>query len=271
MFSNVLEAIQGVTKNVSWVMGSSVAAAPELFQGASIDYRLVASNSDYWHYATYHSTDNDEDTTTTVPEDKPMTVAEWSQHLATSNEACLQLTSLIRNCPFSAVRWETRGVTYETWHDVSMEFVLVRDDGLYGFAQYADSHAFAEHFTKSKQCVITEDDDNVDNNGHNPHAVVFANIGQTATLVAPLPLDETGKNSYGHLANFLRQASDAQITGVWQTVALAYQDALQAQSPRPVWLSTAGTGVRWLHFRLDQRPKYYHHKPFRVQAMVPGM
>jgi len=28
-------------------------------------------------------------------------------------------------------------------------------------------------------------------------------------------------------------------------------------------LSTAGMGVYWLHVRLDTRPKYYQHTPYR--------
>ena len=31
----------------------------------------------------------------------------------------------------------------------------------------------------------------------------------------------------------------------------------------PVWLSTAGAGVSWLHVRLGDRPKYYGHAPYR--------
>jgi hypothetical protein len=31
----------------------------------------------------------------------------------------------------------------------------------------------------------------------------------------------------------------------------------------PVWLGTAGAGVSWLHVRLDDRPKYYGHAPYR--------
>ena len=31
---------------------------------------------------------------------------------------------------------------------------------------------------------------------------------------------------------------------------------------RPMWLSTCGTGVAWVHMRLDQRPKYYTYTPF---------
>jgi hypothetical protein len=33
---------------------------------------------------------------------------------------------------------------------------------------------------------------------------------------------------------------------------------------QPIWLSTAGMGVAWLHIRLDERPKYYSHKPYAV-------
>jgi len=30
----------------------------------------------------------------------------------------------------------------------------------------------------------------------------------------------------------------------------------------PLWLSTAGLGVSWLHVRLDTRPKYYRHRVY---------
>ena len=32
---------------------------------------------------------------------------------------------------------------------------------------------------------------------------------------------------------------------------------------QPIWLSTAGMGVPWLHVRLDSRPKYYAFGPYR--------
>jgi hypothetical protein len=32
---------------------------------------------------------------------------------------------------------------------------------------------------------------------------------------------------------------------------------------KPVWLSTAGAGVSWLHVRLDDRPKYYGYRPYQ--------
>lgn len=32
---------------------------------------------------------------------------------------------------------------------------------------------------------------------------------------------------------------------------------------KPVWLSTAGAGVPWLHVRLDDHPKYYGYALYR--------
>jgi hypothetical protein len=37
-------------------------------------------------------------------------------------------------------------------------------------------------------------------------------------------------------------------------------------SSAPLWLSTSGLGVAWLHVRLDERPKYYTHAPYRTHA-----
>jgi hypothetical protein len=35
---------------------------------------------------------------------------------------------------------------------------------------------------------------------------------------------------------------------------------------KPVWFSTSGMGVAWLHFRLDERPKYYTYRAFAEEA-----
>ena len=48
----------------------------------------------------------------------------------------------------------------------------------------------------------------------------------------------------------------------WKLVALQYMEALEERHPGPVWLSTSGEGVAWLHFRLDSDPKYYQYRPF---------
>ena len=47
---------------------------------------------------------------------------------------------------------------------------------------------------------------------------------------------------------------------LWQAVGEAMARRVGS---KPVWLSTAGAGVSWLHMRLDDRPKYYAHSPYR--------
>jgi hypothetical protein len=37
----------------------------------------------------------------------------------------------------------------------------------------------------------------------------------------------------------------------------------QRLNEKPVWLSTAGGAVSWLHVRLDDRPKYYHYAMYK--------
>ncbi|KAH8072874.1 hypothetical protein JL721_3524 [Aureococcus anophagefferens] len=58
--------------------------------------------------------------------------------------------------------------------------------------------------------------------------------------------------AYGHVANFARLAPDGQRVAFWAKVGAVYE-ALVKQG-RPVWLSTEGSGVPWLHVRMDSRP-----------------
>ena len=88
--------------------------------------------------------------------------------------------------------------------------------------------------------------------------VVFPNLGGDATLVVPCPLGPA--EAYPHLAAFLRLAAKAQARALWRVTA---ETLLHRIGEAPIWLSTAGSGVAWLHLRLDSRPKYYRHRPYR--------
>jgi hypothetical protein len=88
--------------------------------------------------------------------------------------------------------------------------------------------------------------------------VSFPNLGDDAFLVAPCP--RTPLAAYPHLAAFARHAPDAQQHALWQAVSGALSRRLDQ---RPLWLSTSGLGVAWLHVRLDLRPKYYTFGPYR--------
>ena len=85
----------------------------------------------------------------------------------------------------------------------------------------------------------------------------FDNLGGDALLIAPRPLGT--ESDYRHLLRFLRVADDATADALWQRIAHEVETRL---SRGPVWLSTSGLGVNWLHVRLDQRPKYFQHRPY---------
>lgn len=146
---------------------------------------------------------------------------------------------LLAAAPCAAYRWETPPLTAATTTR-PFEFVLVDDSRL---DTGPEPKAFASHFADGGSAAMVS---------------VFANLGGDATLVVPRPL--AAASAYGHLAAFVRHAPHAQVHALWQAVSEAMWRWLSA---KPVWLSTAGGGVAWLHVRLDDRPKYYSHAPYR--------
>jgi hypothetical protein len=118
------------------------------------------------------------------------------------------------------------------------EFVLLDSPEL---VRRPDPEAFAEHFAVAEASVAA-----------------FPNLAGDAIMVVPAPLAEP--SAYAHLAAFVRLAPAAQQHALWQTVGEAMARRIGA---RPVWLSTAGAGVTWLHVRLDDRPKYYGFVPYK--------
>jgi Family of unknown function (DUF6940) len=147
---------------------------------------------------------------------------------------------LLADAPFAAFRWETPAVTAATLAR-PFEFVLLDSPGL---ARRPEPEAFADHFAGAADGVA-----------------VFGNLGGDATLVVPCPVAEPA--AYGHLAAFARLAPEAQRDALWRAVGGAMAHRVGAA---PVWLSTAGAGVAWLHVRLDDRPKYYGFGPYRRPA-----
>jgi hypothetical protein len=146
---------------------------------------------------------------------------------------------LLADSPFAAYRWETPCVTTATLVR-DFEFVLLRSESL---ARTVDPTAFESHFNSGSQVAT------------------FPNLGGDAVMVVPCPMVDS--TTYGHLASFIRNAPESQLHQLWRSVAMAMD---QRVSDRPVWLSTAGMGVSWLHVRLDDRPKYYGYSPFRQVA-----
>jgi len=170
------------------------------------------------------------------------TTVSWTDVLDAWRSDCdfrTWFNALLARAPFEAFRWETPPVTSASASQ-PFEFVLLDSPGL---ARAADAGAFAEHF-RSKSA---------------PDIVSFPNLGGDAIMIVPRPI--AAPSAYGHVAAFVRHAPESQQQSLWRAVGEAMTRRI---STKPVWLSTAGGGVSWLHVRLDDRPKYYGFAPYAV-------
>lgn len=51
-----------------------------------------------------------------------------------------------------------------------------------------------------------------------------------------------------------------------ESILIKVQQQQEGTDSKPVWLSTSGMGIPWLHMRLDQKPKYYSFEPFARES-----
>lgn len=142
----------------------------------------------------------------------------------------------MRAAPYTAFRWETPPLT-DTNTDQLFECLLHDSPELDVPADPTDFKAYFQGDTE---------------------VVCFKNLGGNALLIAPCPISQSA--NYSHIGAFHRGAPPTQQHTFWLAVS---QAVLARVSSQPLWLNTAGGGVDWLHVRLDDRPKYYRHLPWR--------
>lgn len=152
--------------------------------------------------------------------------------------------ALLREIPFEAYCWENPPLTTEALGNAH-ECVFVESPALAGSA--ADVEPFSEQV-----------------HGRSG-SVAFQNLGGDALLVVPCPMDKN--TNYAHLAVFTRTASAGQAEEFWRLLGQTLAGHL---ANTPVWMSTAGLGVSWLHARLDSRPKYYRYRPYASSGFWGG-
>lgn len=133
--------------------------------------------------------------------------------------------------------WEHKPVNQHSLSQI-YEFVIIKTTAFNG--KQANQQAFKSHFLDEQPIVC------------------FPNLTHTAQLIVPTPF--APKETYTHLASFIRNAPNLQVDFFWKTIGFKLEEALQEA---PIWLSTSGLGIHWLHVRLDQRPKYYNHSPYK--------
>lgn len=175
---------------------------------------------------------------TLLADGRPATYGDFLDGLCQSAALRRLLVESLAAAPFDAFRWETPCVSASTLAR-PFEFVMLDSPGL---APRPEPEVFAHHFPRAVDGVVS-----------------FENLGGDARLVVPTPATE--EVAYNHLARFVRHAPAAQHDALFRVVGEQMQQRVRR---KPVWLSTAGAGVSWLHVRLDDRPKYYGHGPYRV-------
>lgn len=141
--------------------------------------------------------------------------------------------------PFDAFRWETLPLSNVT-KNKPFEFVLIDAPALGN--RTMDPKPFSEYFTDEP-------------------IVSFKSLGGDATLIVPSP--HCDHEDYDHLAGFIRSAPEAQIDALWRLIG---QTLKNRSGDVPVWLNSEGSGVAWLHVRIDTKPKYYSYEPYRNGA-----
>ena len=178
---------------------------------------------------------------TLLRDEHSLTEGEVCRFWQADDSFCAFFSSTLAETPYDAFFWEMPPLTAGGFEE-AFECILADAPGLARLVP--EPAVFARQFAAAGPAAL---------------AAAFPNLGGDAFLVAPCPDPATGP--YPHLAAFCRRASAARQQAFWQLVGSSLAARL---GPRPLWLSTSGLGVAWLHARLDSVPKYYTHGPYRA-------
>ena len=177
------------------------------------------------------------------------TFHDFFESLKAKDDFAVFFADVLKKSPYKAFFFECPALMNQFLKN-SFEFVLTESITLASVR--ADTDSFKEHFSWKS--------------GKNFESIVFKNLGGDASLVVPYPskasLSEANlSQKYAHFASFLRNSTSDEVLDFLSLVGATMLETV-SQSKIPVWLSTAGTGVFWLHVRLDARPKYYTYAPY---------
>jgi hypothetical protein len=238
--------------------------------GGAIAYELVEEGTHRSaSFQKYRAVKERKDGSNTVR--SPVTFEDWARGLEVEANAAA-VSSLLASCPYRAAFWETPPVRPSQTHAAEMEFVLLDAPQLDRFARRGgpDESAFAEHFGACREEHV---------------GCVFESLGRDAVLVSPKPeryqsqrqqppkskaatKTTVGATNPAHLLAYLRSAPSSEQRAMWKLVGGTWLETmagrLDQQRDDPVWLSTSGMGIAYLHFRLDRRPKYYNYDPYKA-------
>lgn len=138
-------------------------------------------------------------------------------------------------------------MTSATMASTPFEFILNDSPGLAQVSE-GEPESFAEHLSEGCGSAGVRS---------------FYNLGRDALLVSPCEIGP--RQPHAHMASFVRAAPAAQVDTLWRRVGEGLARRVGEVGGAPVWTSTSGLGVYWLHVRLDSRPKYYTFAPYKMR------
>ncbi|MEM9860095.1 MAG: hypothetical protein AAF938_00665 [Myxococcota bacterium] len=169
----------------------------------------------------------------------PLRWSAFCDALELQAEVRAALTTTLQNADHAAYFWEC--CPWPPDEDPTFEFVILPAPNLAN--RRVNAAPFANHLRTGSGLTRT-----------------FLSLRGDAELV--VPARDGDEAHFGHLGSWIRAANAAQIDAIWFALAQAINTWRQSDRGT-LWVSTAGGGVPWLHLRLDSRPKYYKHTPFK--------
>jgi hypothetical protein len=175
-----------------------------------------------------------------------LTYRQVLKYLIEDQQFRIKFIEELKSIPMESFYWECPPLTSET-AEKPFEFVVIKARLHLTKTNY---QSFEKYFINCEENIVS-----------------FQNIGKDATLVVPCPIFTGGSViNYGHFAEFLRNAPANQIEALLIKIGQVGIDQFRqsaTRTKRPIWLSTSGGGVPWLHIRFDSIPKYYNWAPYK--------
>ena len=153
-----------------------------------------------------------------------------------------EFINILKNSPYNSYYFQTPNI--RSLND-PIEFVLIKSETL---------HKKTADWTKYKEYMKRKP--------RNRTSLSFDNLSGNTKLVVPFNKKENIK--YGHLKDFILNASKEEIRDILLKVGEEVENYKNNSitNEKPLFLSTHGDGVPWLHFRIESSPIYYLYKPY---------
>lgn len=186
--------------------------------------------------------------------EEPLTYNILAQDLESETENILKglISDILKDSQFKAFFWEFAPVVPIEAKDTAVSFAITQSKQLEKIEQ--NSRPFKKHISKARELDVD--------------VAVFKSLGGDAELIIPAPsANDEMLGYYSHIAGFVRNGKETEIFSLFRVLGNKlnerFIDKEKMRSAKPLWISTSGLGVYFLHLRLDSRPKYYVHKPFK--------